>query len=740
MNTRPIEARIAPKRSFPRSLKHVARVLRVSALCGSLIHAQTDHALAAPPKAHPNILFVIMDDVGIDQLQLFGFGGAVGPSTPTLAQIAEHGVRFTNTWSMPACSTSRATFFTGRYPLRTGVEGALGPADLANAMVAPSELTTPKLLKHGGYTSALFGKFHMGLQANNPYGAEMIRALGWDYFYGWYDETGDPPSIDTTAGGVAPRGTWSCGFVPGERQGGADSGACYSADGSCQPLTQVGFLPPGRVCRDRGGIFDPHQTCQSPRPDYLSFDTFNGHYVSPLLIQDATSITEVPITDPRARVFRDTSMVDAAIDWINHQPSSTPWMASVSFASAHTPVMQPPAATLSTQDAISGSTLDCQNQLQQRTVTDQMIEAMDHELARLLTSTNLARRGANGQLSYTPERTDTVVVIVGDNGSFGATVKLPFDMTRSKGTTYQTGVWVPLIVAGPVVTQPNRAVPHMVNIADLYRLFGELAGVDVPSVVPQGRQLDAVSMLPYLSEPEKPSLRSWNFTQIGPNAQANGAINAPCTIQTTCTHIPMAKEVCEDNGGVYWGPGATDPMTQGIPAAGLKRCCEVNQFLTATAAGQATPAYYSIQPLSGVAIRDAQYKLVRNFIDDYDPASDSCVAKQTDELYRIDQALPNPILDRAESELRAQGPLSAEAQHSYDTLSAQLATTLASEPACPGDGNQDARVDELDIQGYQQFAALSQGGSSWYDFNADGVTDRQDLQQIQSGLGQSCQP
>ena len=101
------------------------------------------------------------------------------------------------------------------FPLRTNVYGALGPNDLANSMVSPYEMTAPKLLARRGYQSALFGKFHLGLQGNNPAGIAMVSALGWNYFAGYLDETGDPSSIDTSAGGVAPPGTWSCGFVTG---------------------------------------------------------------------------------------------------------------------------------------------------------------------------------------------------------------------------------------------------------------------------------------------------------------------------------------------------------------------------------------------------------------------------------------------------------------------------------------------------------------------------------------------
>jgi hypothetical protein len=46
------------------------------------------------------------------------------------------------------------------------------------------------LLKQRHYESALFGKFHVGLQGNNPYGDAMPASLGWDYFSGWSGRNG----------------------------------------------------------------------------------------------------------------------------------------------------------------------------------------------------------------------------------------------------------------------------------------------------------------------------------------------------------------------------------------------------------------------------------------------------------------------------------------------------------------------------------------------------------------------
>lgn len=176
--------------------------------------------------------------------------------------------------------------------------------------------------------------------------------------------------------------------------------------------------------------------------------------------------------------------------------------------------LQVPPGNLLPSDATAALRTDCgmgmDNLANQRLLTDALIEAMDVELGRLLVETGIAERGEDGTLVYRPD-SDTVVVIVGDNGSLGTTVKPPFDVTRAKGTAYQTGVWVPLIIAGPMVAMPDRDVGSMVNAADVFHLFGEIAGLDVAGLIPNGH--DGVSMLPYLLDPAQPGLRQYNFTE-----------------------------------------------------------------------------------------------------------------------------------------------------------------------------------------------------------------------------------
>jgi hypothetical protein len=358
-----------------------ALVLVISALLqvpvGITAGAGPAGAASNPP---PNILLIVTDDVGIDQWKLFGYGGVTPAATPNIDTIANAGVKFHNMWAMPACSNGRAALFTGRYPFRTHALTALGNDDLANYMVNPDEITAPILLKQRGYKSGLFGKFHLGIQSNNPYGYGMVHALGFDYFDGWLDATGDPSSIDTTAGGVAPLGTWTCGFVRDASNGGADTGACYAGNNTCALITKTGAEAPGRVCRDSGGIFDPNQPCVNPAPGYINFATLSGHFVSPLVINNEDgSVVQEPSTDLRARTFRGTEQIDAAIAWINQQPTNQPWMASVAFASAHTPVMQPPSGSLPLSE-VDSSNLDCSNAVDQRALTNEMEEALDGEV------------------------------------------------------------------------------------------------------------------------------------------------------------------------------------------------------------------------------------------------------------------------------------------------------------------------------------------------------------------------
>lgn len=687
----------------------------------------------APVAASPNILFIVLDDLGVDQLSVFGYGGLTAPKTPVIDTIAAAGVRFRNTWSMPTCSPGRATYFQGRYPFRTHVSNAIVANDLANSQVSPFEYTLPKVLKEKGYVSAVIGKMHLSGSdlnpANNPLGNGVMHTLGWDYFEGYLD--GGPFPIDTTAGGVAPEGTYSCGFVPNTRNdavNGADGGACYLANSTCQALTTADHPTPGRLCLERGGLFDPRQSCQANQPAYLNFDTQNAYYTGEWIINHPDGrVQKLPASNPENRAYRSTLETDRALAWIKRQTDGRPWMLSLGYSAIHTPLQPPPASLLPT-DAINTDGFDCEDNAQFRVMTNQMIEAMDKEIGRLLVEAGIAARGSDGSVQYDPSASNTMVVIVGDNGTYAPSVKAPFNPTRAKGFPYQTGVWVPLIVAGPLVNQANRDVEHMVNSADLYRLFSELAGIELDNVVPAYRQLDAQPVLPYLTAANSGPIRASNYTEVGTNIKATTAEPAPpCVIPASnvCVQLFPQKAVCEDQGGTWYGPGGA------AGAGGLASCCAVNDYLTTN--NQAT---VNLFPETQRALRNENYKLVR--LERLNCSTGKIEA--TDEFYRIDQARTLPKLDNAVSDLLALNAMTTEARQNYTDLSNQLYQLLTTEVDCAGDGNIDGVVDQKDLDDWAYYSQLNGGRSSWYDFNYDGLTDDADRRVIEQNLGRNCRP
>ncbi|MBV6274008.1 sulfatase-like hydrolase/transferase [Alcaligenaceae bacterium CGII-47] len=693
-----------------------------------------------------------MDDVGIDQMRSFGYGGVNAPKMPNIDAVADAGIRFRNTWSEPECSPARASFFVGRHPTRTNINQALGPNDLANAQLSPYETTAPQLLRKAGYENAMFGKFHLAGPENNQAGFSTPSVFGLDHFYGWVG--GLPESIDTTAGGAGTVGDYQCGFVPGALVArGAASGACYTPDGQC---THIVGSPTGDAagltCVTQGGVLDPGQICKVPKPASVDLDRYNAYYVSPLVIIHDGQVEEVPKSDLRARGYRTTIETDAAIAWIKSRSAAKPWMATVSYTSAHTPWQTPPRRLLPSGGSGLHNGADCTSTAVVRGIQNDMTEALDTEFGRLLVETGLATRKADGTLHYDPKASNTVIVIVGDNGTLALAVKTPFDASRAKGTAYQTGVWVPLIVAGPQVADPGREVEHMVSGVDLFELFGELAGINVHQAVP--RPLDSVGLKAYLMNAGQASQRKTNFTIGGLNQQANGGRNGPCVIPSsggggTCTQIPTTKKVCEDNMGFWWGEGHGD-ITAEVGAGGAPSyptCAAVNQ---ARYDFNAAARMYDILPDESVGVRDERYKLVRNTFTRFYPVGAPPIRKEIEyELYEIDQAKLAPKLDEVgDSKINADGTIPGGAAPwvgpAYADLRDRLDRMMKAAVKCPGDGNIDGVVDAEDLKNWSRINR-DWGKSSVYDFVGpsdgppDGITDGSDAVVINRNLQVNCE-
>lgn len=194
----------------------------------------------------------------------------------------------------------------------------------------------------------------------------------------------------------------------------------------------------------------------------------------------------------------------------------------------------------------------------------------------------------------------------------------------------------------------------------------------------------------------------------------------------------MSRSVCEDNTGTWYGPQA-DPSL-GIPDGGFQYCCQVLDFLARN--GTAPDDLPAITPLTSIGIRNDHYKIVENSLNAYVSPEQPCDEKTFIEFYEINEAQPLPLLDDADAMLPLDD-LNPEQLENYNELSAQLAALQASVPPCPGDGNIDFVVDQLDLDGWR-FYADSGGQSSVYDLNLDGLTNELDQAIIESHLGIDC--
>ena len=144
-----------------------------------------------------NVLLIIADDVGVDQIPWYidYYKGSPNPITvatdtaanpattmETVQKLAQSGVTFLNAWSSPVCSPTRACLYTGNYSFRHGVYSpeTLG-AVLPITIEGTATTTIAKVLSASGYSNGLFGKWHLGDEIDGTVGP---IDFGWDHFAG----------------------------------------------------------------------------------------------------------------------------------------------------------------------------------------------------------------------------------------------------------------------------------------------------------------------------------------------------------------------------------------------------------------------------------------------------------------------------------------------------------------------------------------------------------------------------
>lgn len=202
--------------------------------------------------------------------------------------------------------------------------------------------------------------------------------------------------------------------------------------------------------------------------------------------------------------YATTDLVNNATSWIAAQGTNR-WFAWCAFNAPHTPFHKPPTNLCPDYAYLSGLQSDISTN--QRTYFEAMVQSLDTEMARLIASVN---------------RTNTTIIFVGDNGTGIQSVPPQTLANRAKGTLYEGGVRVPLIIAGPQVASPGRTNMAAVNTVDLFATILALAGLDAAVVVPTNVPLDSVSLLPILQDANNAARARYAYSDMfGSNVAAS---------------------------------------------------------------------------------------------------------------------------------------------------------------------------------------------------------------------------
>lgn len=167
---------------------------------GAALYGVTSSVQAADKK--PNILFILVDNLGYGEIGCYGGGVTRGAPTPRIDSLAKEGTRFLNANMETQCTPSRSSLMTGRYSIRSGTYAV--PFGGVPEGLTQWEVTIAESLSAAGYATALHGKWHLG-----SHDGRLPNDQGFDEWYGI------PRTTDESLWSSSPG--WSPDIVPLEK-------------------------------------------------------------------------------------------------------------------------------------------------------------------------------------------------------------------------------------------------------------------------------------------------------------------------------------------------------------------------------------------------------------------------------------------------------------------------------------------------------------------------------------------
>ena len=211
-------------------------------------------------------------------------------------------------------------------------------------------------------------------------------------------------------------------------------------------------------------------------------------------------------TNSTSTTYSVTDQVNEATQFIQTKISNAqPWFTWVAFNGVHDPFEDPPAELA----PAGGYSAQLPSEDDDDYIYRKMLEALDTEIGRLMASIDPAQ---------------THIILIGDNGTPGQRVQAPFGSGHAKGSIYNGGTHVPMIVAGPAVTvAPGSTTDTLVHCVDLFSTILELADVDESAVTGlDAMDVRSTSIVPILSGTD--TADRCMVAEIGQNGYARAII------------------------------------------------------------------------------------------------------------------------------------------------------------------------------------------------------------------------
>jgi len=229
------------------------RVLQTTAIVSVLI-AGANAPTFAQTSQKPNIVFIMGDDIGWMQPSIYHRGLMVG-ETPNIDRIGREGAIFMDYVAMQSCTSGRNAFFTGMYPLRTGMVPPQLPG--SPSYLRPGTPALAKFLIDLGYTTGQFGKNHLG-----DHTASLPTAHGFQEYWGYLYHLDAMqqvsfPDINSTPTQQSVAPPCKNTPIPGVPE----------VPGAVDPKTTVCLTPPRPMlfCKSSDGT-ENNQTCHDEGP------------------------------------------------------------------------------------------------------------------------------------------------------------------------------------------------------------------------------------------------------------------------------------------------------------------------------------------------------------------------------------------------------------------------------------------------------------------------------------------